>query len=430
MADGEIHVSIVMPCLNEATTLAACIKRAHEALAILRKRHGLAGEVVVADNGSTDDSREIALQHGARVVRVAKRGYGAAVAAGFRGARGRFLVMSDCDGSYDFVEAVPMVERLMAGADLCMGSRFAGEIKPGAMPWKNRYIGNPVLSATLRILFRTRVQDSHCGLRALTRACFERLRLTSSGMEFASEMVLKAALLEMKIAETPVTLSPDGRDRPPHLRPWSDGWRHLRYMLMLSPGGLFFLPAALLALIGTFLLAALLTQPDSMMVSLGPFQIGDHWLVLANAMVLLAVQIALSGVAALVYGFREGYRKRLGFGYRTLRRLRLEHWVLSGLGIGLVGVIWVSVIVGRWAGSDFGALSAVRELSVASMLTILGAQLLFGGFLLSIVAGNQSDLVPGPDGTEADASPALPATGAEAAGVDSAGADTDARHRV
>lgn len=221
-------VSIVLPCLNEAATLGACIARAQEALAILEARHGLSGEVVVADNGSTDGSRGIAMGLGARVVEVRDRGYGAALSGGFAAARGRFLVMGDSDCSYDFLECVGMVEALAGGAELCMGSRFKGRILPGAMPWKNRWIGNPALSAILRLLFRTGVSDAHCGLRALTRDAFERLRLTSAGMEFASEMVVKAALLGMRVAERPVTLSPDRRGRPPHLRPWRDGWRHLR----------------------------------------------------------------------------------------------------------------------------------------------------------------------------------------------------------
>lgn len=222
---SRIDVSIVMPCLDEAQCLPVCIAAAREALAVLHAEDGLTGEVVIADNGSTDGSQLVARAHGARVVDVAARGYGAALIGGFRGASGRFLVMGDADGSYDFREAVGLVRRLVAGADLCMGNRFAGGIAPGAMPWKNRWIGNPVLTGILNLFFRSGIGDAHCGLRALTRDCFERLALTGSGMEFASEMVIKAALKHERIAEEPVTLAPDLRDRAPHLRPWRDGWR-------------------------------------------------------------------------------------------------------------------------------------------------------------------------------------------------------------
>lgn len=232
-------VAFVLPCLNEAKTIEWCIDRALTAIAILNERHGLSGEVIVADNGSDDGSQDLALAAGGRVVDVADRGYGAALIGGFAVSDATYLVMGDSDCSYDFVEAVDMVERLMQGADFCMGSRFKGEIKPGAMPWKNRYIGNPVLSRVLRILFRTKISDSHCGMRAIRRDAYLRIKPTSTGMEFASEMVLKSVLRGLKIDEVPITLSPDQRDRKPHLNPWRDGLRHLIYMFLLSPKHLF-----------------------------------------------------------------------------------------------------------------------------------------------------------------------------------------------
>ena len=390
----ETDVSIVMPCLNEAQTVAECVARAREALAVLAERHGLAGEVLVADNGSSDGSREIAESAGARVVAVSERGYGAALIGGFRAARGRFLVMGDCDCSYDFLEAVAMVERLVEGADLCMGSRFSGEIRPGAMPWKNRHIGNPVLSSTLRLLFDSKVGDAHCGLRALTADCFARLHLSATGMEFASEMVIKAALRGVRIDEVPVTLHPDKRGRPPHLRPWRDGWRHLRYMLMLSPIWLFFLPAAALALPAMVVLAALLAGDGRAMVELGPFLIGNHWLVVASAMLILANQVMIFGAAATVYGIAEGYRRPgrlLGW---LVRASRLEFWLIAGTALGAAGGIWAGIIVSGWAVSGFGALSALRDLTAAMMLLVIGAQVFFGGFLLSIIAGNRARLEP------------------------------------
>jgi glycosyltransferase involved in cell wall biosynthesis len=245
---APVDVSIVMPCLNEARWLPVCIANAREALALMQGELGLSGEIVIADNGSHDGSQRVARAEGARVVEVERRGYGAALRGGFENARGEYLVMGDADGSYDFRNAVTLVRRLTQGADFCVGSRFKGRIEPGAMPWKNRYIGNPLLTGALNLFFQAGVTDAHCGLRALTRECFRRLELTGAGMEFASEMIIKAALRKEKIVEAPVTLSRDLRDRPPHLRPWRDGWRHLRYLLMLSPAWAFAMPAALAAL--------------------------------------------------------------------------------------------------------------------------------------------------------------------------------------
>ena len=220
---GEIDVTIVMPCLNETQSLPHCIGNALDALARLRAELGLTGEIVIADNGSTDGSQALAAELGARVVPVARRGYGAALIGGCEAAFGRLIMMGDCDGSYDFTEGVTMIAKLEEGYDLCMGSRFKGGIAPGAMPWKNRYIGNPALTGILALFFRSGISDAHCGLRAIRKEAFERLKLTGSGMEFASEMVIKAALLKLKMTEVPATLSPDLRARPPHLRPWRDG---------------------------------------------------------------------------------------------------------------------------------------------------------------------------------------------------------------
>jgi len=272
-------VSIILPCLNEAGCLPACLANAREALTMMRTTYGLIGEIVVADNGSTDGSPAIAEKLGARCIHVTRRGYGAALVGGSAAAYGRFLVMGDADGSYDFRDAVAMVGKLMQGADLCMGSRFKGGIEPGAMPWKNRYIGNPILTGILNVLFRAGISDAHCGLRAFTRTCFDRLQLSGEGMEFASEMVIKAALLGCTIAEQPATLSRDLRDRPPHLRPWRDGWRHLRYLLMLSPTWLFAAPAVMAAGLALGILA---------LAGVGALQgssayVGNYWIILAGA---------------------------------------------------------------------------------------------------------------------------------------------------
>jgi Glycosyl transferase family 2 len=390
---APIHVTIVIPCLNEARTIAACVARAREALEAMSARLHLSGEVVVADNGSADGSRELAAKAGARVVEVTERGYGAALIAGMSAAHGKYLVMGDADLSYDFVESVALVEKLVGGADLCMGNRFAGGIKPGAMPWKNRYIGNPVLSGILRILFGTGVRDAHCGLRALTRDCFDRLRLSSTGMEFASEMVIKAAVLGERIAEVPVTLSPDQRGRAPHLLPYRDGWRHLRFMLMLSPVWLFFVPAAIFASFGLAIIAALIVGLEHVMVQVGPLAFGDHWMVAGSAAVIIAFQLGFFGLAAMIHSANEGWRRTPAFFVRHRTLTQLEYWMVAGGLLGLSGFLVIAGVVARWAGSGFGALDAMRELSTGCTMLVLAVQAFFGGFLLSIIAGARGKFV-------------------------------------
>jgi glycosyltransferase involved in cell wall biosynthesis len=383
-------VSVVMPCLNEEVTLPGCIERAHALLEELKQRHGLSGEIVVADNGSTDRSRDIALEGGARIASVTEKGYGNALRGGFTDARGRILVMGDADGSYDFREAMPLVEKVAKGDDLSLGTRIKGTIAPGAMPWKNRWIGNPALTGILNVLFRAGVSDAHCGMRALSKSAFQRLHLTSAGMEFASEMVVKAALLKMKISETPITLHKDGRDRPPHLRPWRDGWRHLRYLLMLSPTWLFFAPALALAVVGLTIFAGLLFHPEQEMVNVLGFRFGDHWMIIAGGMLAVAHQAALFGVASLIYSIRERYREPRPVHAAILRAARLEFMLIASFVlIGLGAAVFLRVIH-IWAQSGFGPLSAVRELVGATTLFVLGAQNFLGGFLLAIVAGNEA----------------------------------------
>lgn len=383
-------VAFVMPCLNEAATIEWCVRRASEAIRRLEEKHGVTGEVIVADNGSTDGSQALAEACGARVVPVEQRGYGAALQGGFAATSATYLVMGDSDCSYDFLEAIPMIEKLMGGADFCMGSRFKGEIKPGAMPWKNRYIGNPLLSGILRMLFRTKISDAHCGIRAITNEAYKQLGLSSSGMEFASEMVLKSVLRNLEIAEVPVTLSPDKRGRPPHLNPWSDGLRHLIYMLLLSPTYLFLLPAAVMFVFGVFILAVLLMSGSSIMVDVGGLRFGNHWAVVGSASLIMAVQTALMGVFALVYSYREGFRQPTDRARFFLRYSRLQYWLGAGLVLMLTGLAWAISITVNWISTDFGSLNEIRGLIVGATLVVTGAQIFFAGFLMSIVAGNRS----------------------------------------
>jgi glycosyltransferase involved in cell wall biosynthesis len=383
-------VSIVMPCLNERQGLGHCLAVAHKALDVLRTRHGLTGEIVVADNGSTDGSRELARSLGARVVAVEARGYGAALRGGFAAARGRYLVMGDADGSYDFLEAVPMVEALMGGADICMGSRFKGGIAPGAMPWKNRYIGNPVLTGLLNHLFRCKVDDAHCGLRALTKSCFERLRLDGAGMEFASEMLIKAVLLEQRIGEVPVTLRPDLRGRAPHLRPWRDGWRHLRYLLMLSPFWLFGIPAGALI---AFAAALLTTMTVASLVGAEVTRFGNYWAVLAGSLLTLGHMGLVLALAGQLYGIRERYRSAPAWLAPLAPWLTLEAMLIAGLASILAGLAVLAAVLAHWTAHNLAPIPSVLPAVLGTCALAIGMQNVLGGFLLAIVSGNSAEFL-------------------------------------
>jgi glycosyltransferase involved in cell wall biosynthesis len=383
-------VSIVMPCLNERQSLAHCIGVAQRALALLQARHALAGEIVIADNGSTDGSQALAEEMGARVVDVPRRGYGAAVCSGFTAARGRYLVMGDADGSYDFMEAVPMVEALMQGADLCIGSRFKGEIRPGAMPWKNRFIGNPILTGLLNLLFGAGVNDAHCGLRALTKGCFKRLRLEGSGMELASEMIIKASLLRQQIVQTPVTLWPDRRGRAPHLRPWRDGWRHLRYLMMLSPYWLFALPAMIL---GAFSLALLAIMTANALAGVEATRFGNYWAILAGSTLTLSHVATILALAGKFYGIREKYRSAPKWLEALSPWLTLETMLILGLVCIGAGFSILAGVVVHWSAHDLAPIASVLPAVLGTCALAIGMQNILGGFLLAIVSGNNADFV-------------------------------------
>jgi len=352
---------------------------------------GLESEILVADNGSTDGSVARAEELGCRVVHVAPRGYGMALIHGMRSARGRFLVMGDSDASYDFRESVPMLERLLGGFELCLGNRFAGGIRSGAMPWKNRYLGNPLLTGVLNLFFRSGISDAHCGLRAITRHAFEAMRLNSPGMEFASEMVVKATLLGLKTTEVPVHLHRDGRDRPPHLRPWRDGWRHLKFLLMLSPFWLYVLPSALLMLFSACLFGVLLMTPPRQVFHIGPIWFGDHWMILAGGLLQVGYSGLVLGAATCVSSVRQGYRKMTRSLGWIARVATVEHAVAAGGVLCLAGASVLGHVFIRWGESSFGRLQETRPMVLATTLLLMGVQTVFGGFLLAILAPGGCD---------------------------------------
>jgi hypothetical protein len=374
-----VHLTILMPCLNESETLATCITKATD----WARHSGLDTEIVIADNGSTDGSVEIARSLGARVVHVAARGYGAALRAGCEEARGEWIILGDADDSYDFSDLDGFVDALRDGHDLVVGNRFRGGIAPGAMPWKNRHIGNPTLSWVGRRLFGISVGDFHCGLRALTKDAYERMDLRTTGMEFASEMVIKAARRGLDITEVPTTLSRDGRNREPHLRPWRDGWRHLRFMALFSPRWLFVVPG------GTMLAVAGLVY---VRLLVGPWEVGRttfdvHTMFFAQAGICLGLLLVLTGVVARALGTRDG-----SFGeHRYLRHLSSdfpapEIGALVGGLCTLLGLIWGMSATAAWYEEGFGPLSDNYLLRTISLSTLL---LTSGGivFVFSLLLG-------------------------------------------
>lgn len=368
-----VELTILMPCLNEAKTVGQCVRAAVDYL----QRSGTSGEVLVADNGSTDGSREIAEAAGARVVAVPERGYGAALLGGIAAAQGRYVIMGDADCSYDFTSLDGFVERLRSGAPLVMGNRFRGGIEQGAMPFLHRYLGNPVLSFIGRLFFRTDIGDFHCGIRGFHRDSVAALGLVSTGMEFASEMVAKAALAGFPIAEVPTRLRPDGRDRPPHLRTWRDGWRHLKFLLLFCPRWLFLYPGALMLLGGLFGLAAL-QQPWS---PEGGHELRIHsMLYMAGAMVL-GVQLLQLAVLTKWLGVLSGIVPPPAWLRRVERFLSVEVGLLAGVGLVVAGVLWSIGLVQRWGGAGFGPLpptEGMRAAIPAITLMIVGMQAVAG----------------------------------------------------
>lgn len=374
-----MELTILMPCLNEAETLEKCIIKAR---AFLDEKE-IDGEILIADNGSTDGSQEIAERCGARVVEISLRGYGAALIGGCNAARGTYVIMGDADDSYDFLNLMPFVEKLREGYDLVMGNRFRGGIQKGAMPWLHRYLGNPVLSFIGRVFFPNQIGDFHCGLRGYNREKILALDLRTTGMEYASEMVVKCTLNNYKMTEVPTTLSPDGRSRPPHLRSWRDGWRHLKFLLMHSPNGLFLYPGLILMGIGFIIMLLLI---------LGPFMIGNitfdiHTLLYGAAFILVGATAVEFCVFTKIYAANTHYIP-MSKSIEKVSRFSTEAGVLIGSILFLMGLIVTIVAISYWSNTDFAGLNpefVMRITIPASVFMQLGVQLIFGGFFIGIL---------------------------------------------
>ena len=378
--DRPIELSVVLPCLNESETIGICVRKAIRAL----REQNIAGEVILADNGSTDGSIEIAEREGARVVHVLEKGYGSALRGGIAAALGKYVLMADSDDSYDLSHLPRFLEKLRGGAELVMGNRFQGGISDGAMPFLHRYLGNPVLSAIGRLFFKAPCGDFHCGMRAFRKDAYDRMGLRSTGMEFASEMVVKATLFKMHVAEVPTTLSPDGRNRPPHLRTWRDGWRHLRFLLMYSPRWLFLLPGFALILLGGITTAALLPGPRTLFGIV--FDI--HTLLYGFAAILLGFQLIAFAVFTKFFAITEGLLPEDPRLNRFFRYINLETGLIVGALLIALGLAESFYAVSSWSVRHFGPLNPVQMLRIVmpSVFALtLGVQIVCASFFLSIL---------------------------------------------
>ncbi len=372
------ELTILMPCLNEVETIALCIKRAKKLL----DDFGIDGEILISDNGSTDGSQEIAQKLGARVVHCPIRGYGAALQHGIENAKGKYILMGDSDDSYHFDEAYPMIEKLREGFDVCMGTRLKGKIMPGAMPFLNRYLGNPVLTTIGKLFFKTGMSDFHCGMRAFDRSKILALGLVTTGMEWASEMIIKVRLMGLKMTEVPITLYKDGRSRPPHLKRWRDGWRHLRFMLLHSPFWLFILPGSIMSIIGLLGVAVLTKAP----IALGSIGFDVHSLLVMAFLLILGFQTIFVGFFAKIYAHNSGilpYDDRL---FKIISRFSLEKLLIISLIIGTIGMAGFVWSVYGWYQIGFKELNyqvTMRQLVPSLSLISISIQGIFNSFMLS-----------------------------------------------
>jgi glycosyltransferase involved in cell wall biosynthesis len=377
-----VALTILMPCLNEAETLALCIEKAKVGI----KNAGVPGEILIADNGSTDGSQAIAEKLGTRLIVVREKGYGSALIGGTRAAAGKWILMGDADDSYDFSQADRFVKKFNEGYELVMGCRLpsgGGTILPGAMPWKNRWIGNPILSFIGRLFFKCPAHDFHCGLRGYTKEAFEAMDLQTTGMEFASEMVISATLKKLKITEVPVTLKKDGRSRPPHLKPWRDGWRHLRFMLLFSPRWLFLIPGIALFILGAGISAAL-SAGD---VQLGEVKLNVGTLAVSCMVAIVGFQLVAFAFFTKVFAIAEGLLPDDPKLTRVLKFFTLEKGIIISVGIFLIGMVLLARAMWLWGQFHFGELPSMEEnlrrLIPAATLVVLGIQGIFSSFFMS-----------------------------------------------
>jgi len=376
----QLELSIVLPCLNEAETIGICLKKAAKFL----QENKINGELVVGDNDSSDGSQEIALSFGARVVDVKLRGYGAALDGAIRTARGKYIIMGDADNSYDFSNIMPFVEKLRDGYDLVMGNRFQGGISPGAMPPLHKYFGNPLLTAIGRLFSRSNCKDFHCGLRGFNRQSILALNLQTTGMEFASEMVVKATLAKLKTTEVPITLQPDGRSRPPHLRSWRDGWRHLRFLLMYSPRWLFLLPGVLLIVLGIALFFLLLLRP----LSIGTVTLDNHTFLFASGFLIIGYQALIFAMLTKIFAITAGLLPEDPTLKKAFKYFTLEVGLLFGAALILIGLCLSIFSIYHWRLAGFGPIEASKSMRLVIpgvTCLVLGSQTILSSFFLSIL---------------------------------------------
>ena len=365
-----------MPCLNEQETIGLCVWKAKTFL----YEHGINGEVIVADNGSTDDSVQIARKLNARVVHAHYKGYGNALYHGISNAKGKYVLMADSDDSYEFLTIYPFLEKLREGYELVMGNRFKGKIHPKAMPWHHRYFGNPVLSFTGKLFFRAKIGDFHCGIRAFTKDAFQKMDMRTVGMEFASEIVVKSYLNKFKVAEIPVELFPDGRSGAPHLQSFNDGWRHLRFLLMFSPRWLFLYPGTFMALFGAALSLLILFNPDS--------NLDIHTMLYSSGLILAGAQAAIFSIFSRIFAYHEGLIPSTPKLMKALKKLTLEKILIFGGLLILAGLAFFGYIAKMWLDGTFwqvGITITVRYVITSVTLLILGFQSIFSGFFINIL---------------------------------------------
>jgi len=372
--------SIVMPCLNESETLAICIEKANEFF----KTNTINGEVIIADNGSSDGSQEIALNHGAKVISIANKGYGNALKGGIENASGKYIIMGDADDSYDFSNLTPFIEKLRDGADLVIGNRFKGGIKKGAMPFLHKYLGNPVLSFLGRLFFKSSIGDFHCGLRGFSKEAYLKMNLATSGMEFASEMIVKSNLLNLKIVEVPTILYKDGRSRKPHLNTWSDGWRHLRFLLLYSPKWLFLIPGIIMMVLGFVFSLLLIISPIQILTV--TFDV--HTLLYATSLLLIGFQFVVFYGFTKVFAVTQNLLPKSSRYNLLFKYINLEKGLILGFITTLIGIILSIYGLSLWSKNNYGVLEVQTTLRIiipAVTTIIIGVQIVLFSFFFSIL---------------------------------------------